>query len=151
MKIKRLVEWIVIGLFIAVVASVISITVYRSVVNSDWYNDKQTEWMLSQMIEKVNDADNIEYVMIDDNVGSEFYIYDVPEELFDDLTSDRYARIEDEEEQRRIWRYPFIAVYFNDGTTVSFNVTDSGEVYWGATEIYCPSLTEWFWSSVAAK
>ena len=61
-KAKRIAEWIFIGLFIAIVASFASIQIYRSVVNSDWYTERQARKSFEQMVEKVNDTDNIKYV-----------------------------------------------------------------------------------------
>lgn len=54
-KVKKIAEWILIGLFIAIVASIASIQIYRSVVNSDWYTERQARKSFEQMAEKVND------------------------------------------------------------------------------------------------
>lgn len=85
-KTKRIVEWIFIGLFITIVASVASILIYRSVVNSDWYTERQARKSYAQMVEKINDTDNIKYVEIEfDDDNDLLNIYDAPAELFDDL------------------------------------------------------------------
>ena len=100
-KTKRIVEWIFIGLFITIVASVASILIYRSVVNSDWYTERQARKSFEQMVEKVNN--DIKYIEVDDNVEYR-YIYDAPFELFDDLKIKNYNRVEDIEKLLEIWR-----------------------------------------------
>ncbi|MBQ8848968.1 MAG: hypothetical protein IJ011_01385 [Clostridia bacterium] len=142
-KAVKIAEWIVIGLFITIVASVASILTYRSVVNSDWYTEKQARNGLEQAIEDVNDTENIKYIKVDDNV-EEHFIYDAPAELFDDLTIISFENIRDIEKMHEIWRKPCVTVFFNDGTPVSFNITDDGKVYWETFELQCPSLVDWY-------
>ncbi len=143
-KIKRIAEWIVIGSFIAIIVSISSIQIYRSVVNSDWYIEKQTEKRFYEMVEKVNDADRIKNIKVDDNTKERF-IYDAPTELFDDLSIKNYERIDDVEKLVEIWRQNCVTVFFNDGTAESFFITYDGELYWGTDlKIECPSLLSWF-------
>ena len=144
-KAKIIAEWIFIGLFVAIVASVASILIYRSVVNSDWYTERQARKSYAQMVEKINDTDNIKYIEIDfDN--DLLYIYDAPAELFDDLKITSYERVEDIEKLLALYRSePCITVFFNDNTATSFYLTEDGKVYWGELfEVDCPSLLDWY-------
>lgn len=146
-KAKRIAEWILIGLFIAIVASIASIQIYRSVVNSDWYTERQARKSYAQMVEKVNNTDNIECIEIEfGDDRDELYIYDAPVELFDDLKIISYERIDDIEKLLTIYRSePCITVFFNDNTGTSFYVTENGKVYWGELfEVECPSLLDWY-------
>ena len=146
-KAKRIAEWILIGLFIAIVASVSSILIYRSVVNSDWYTERQARKSYAQMVEKVNDTDKIKYIEIEfDNDNDLLYIYDAPAELFDDLKIIRYEQVEDIEKLLALYRSePCITVFFNDNTASSFYLTEEGKLYWGELfEVDCPSLVDWY-------
>ena len=149
-KAKRIAEWILIGLFIAIVASIASIQIYRSVVNSDWYTEKQARKSFEQMVEKVNN--DIKYIEVDDNVEYR-YIYDAPFEMFDDLKIKSYERVEDIEKLLEIWRSePCVTVFFNDNAATSFYITEEGKVYWGELfEIESPSLLRWFAELVSKK
>ena len=142
-KAKRNAEWILIGLFIAIVASIASILIYRSVVNSDWYTERQDRKNLEQKIESVNDVDNIKYIKVDDNIEERF-IYDAPAELFDDITVISYEANMPIEKWREIFNKPMVTVFFVEGSPVSFNISDDGKVYSGAFELQCPSLVSWY-------
>ena len=146
-KAKRIAEWILIGLFIAIVASFASIQIYRSVVNSDWYTERQARKSYAQMVEKVNDTDNIKYVEIEfDDDNDLLNIYDTPAELFDDLKITSYERVEDIEKLLALYRSePCITVFFNDNTATSFYIAEDGKVYCGELfEVDCPSLLDWY-------
>ncbi len=142
-KAKRIAEWILIGLFIAIVVSITSIQIYRSVVNSDWYIEKQDRKNLEQAIDSVNDVDSIKYIKVDDNIEERF-IYDAPAELFDDITVISYEANMDIEIWRAIFNNPMVTVFFVEGSPVSFNISDDGKVYSGAFELQCPSLIDWY-------
>lgn len=142
-KAKRIAEWILIGLFIAIVASIASIQIYRSVVNSDWYIEKQDRKELDQAIDSVNDVDSIKYIKVDDNI-EERSIYDTPTELFDDITVISYDARMDIEKRKEIFNNPMVTVFFVEGSPVSFNISDDGRVYIGAFELQCPSLVNWY-------
>lgn len=146
-KTKRIVEWIFIGLFIAIVASFASIQIYRSVVNSDWYTEKQARKSFEQMVEKVNDTDIIKYIEIEfDDDNDLLNIYDAPAELFDDLKIIRYEQVDDIENLLALYRSePCITVFFNDNTATSFYITEDDKLYWGELfEVDCPSLLDWY-------
>ena len=146
-KTKRIVEWIFIGLFITIVASVASILIYRSVVNSDWYTEKQARKSFEQMVEKVNDTDIIKYIEIEfDDDNDLLNIYDAPAELFDDLKIIRYEQVDDIENLLALYRSePCITVFFNDNTATSFYITEDDKLYWGELfEVDCPSLLDWY-------
>lgn len=142
-KTKRIAEWILIGIFVAIVASIASIQIYRSVVNSDWYIERQDRKNLEQKIESVNDVDNIKYIKVDDN-NEERFIYDAPAELFDDITIISYEANMAIEKWREIFNNPMVTVFFVEGSPVSFNISDDGRVYEGAFELQCPSLVNWY-------
>jgi len=139
-KAKRIVEWIFIGLFLVIVVSFLSIQSYRAIVNSEWYVESQTKKGFSKTVEKLNDAYNIDYVKIDYN-SIERIVYDIPAELFDDISVKSYERISDVEKMIDIWSQDFVAVFFKDGSYTSFNITDDEEIYWGTDlKVECPSL-----------
>ena len=145
-KVKRIAEWIFIGLFIAIVASFASIQIYRSVVNSDWYTERQARKSFEQMVEKVNNTDIIKYIEIEFDDNDLLNIYDAPAELFDDLKIIRYEQVDDIEKLLALYRSePCITVFFNDNTATSFYIAEDGELYWGALfEVDCPSLLDWY-------
>ncbi|MBR7116983.1 MAG: hypothetical protein IKC87_04665 [Clostridia bacterium] len=149
-KAKKIAEWIIIGLFIAIVASVASIQIYRSVVNSDWYVEKQDRKSLEQKIESVNDVVNIKYIKVDDNIEERF-IYDAPAELFDDITVISYEANMNSEKWREIFKNPMVTVFFVEGSPISFNISNDGKVYSGAFKLRCPSLVDWYEGIVSAN
>ena len=145
-KAKRIAEWIFIGLFIAIVASFASIQIYRSVVNSDWYTERQARKSFEQMVEKVNNTDIIKYIEIEFDDNNLLNIYDAPAELFDDLKIIRYEQVDDIEKLLALYRSePCITVFFNDNTATSFYIAEDGKMYWGALfAVDCPSLLDWY-------
>ena len=145
-KAKRIAEWILIGIFIAIVASIASIQIYRSVVNSDWYTERQARKSFEQMVEKVNNTDIIKYIEIEFDDNDLLNIYDAPAELFDDLKIIRYEQVDDIEKLLALYRSePCITVFFNDNTASSFYLTEEGKLYWGELfEVDCPSLVDWY-------
>ena len=145
-KAKIIAEWIFIGLFVAIVASVASILIYRSVVNSDWYTERQARKSFEQMVEKVNNTDIIKYIEIEFDDNDLLNIYDAPAELFDDLKIIRYEQVDDIEKLLALYRSePCITVFFNDNTATSFYIAEDGKVYWGELfEVDCPSLLDWY-------
>ena len=129
-KVKRIAEWILIGLFIAIVASIASIQIYRSVVNSDWYTERQARKSFEQMVEKVNNTDIIKYIEIEFDDNDLLNIYDAPAELFDDLKIIRYEQVDDIEKLLTLYRSePCITVFFNDNTATSFYIAEDGKLY----------------------
>ena len=148
-KTKKILEWLVIGLFIAIVASIASIQIYRAVVNSDWYNERQTRKTFEQVVELINNTDNIKYIKVDDNTEERF-IEEIPDELFDDISVKNYPHIEDVDKIHEIFRQGCITVFFKDrDTQISFFITDDGGVYWGLDLIVeCPSLLNWYYDII---
>ncbi len=144
-RLKRIAEWSVIGLFIVIFSSFVSIQIYRSAVDSDWYTEKQARRSLEQTVEKVNDIGSIKYIEVDDTVEQR-YIYDAPDELFDDIEIISYERTRDIEKLLEIWRSRrCVTVFFNDKTAASFYITEDGKVCWGELfELECPSLLAWY-------
>lgn len=74
-------EWILIGLFLAMIVSFVSIQVYRAVINSDWFIEIQDKKNFTQVTEEVNTPSNIKYIRVENN-ADEYLIYNVPTELF---------------------------------------------------------------------
>lgn len=146
MKKKRIniFEWILIGLFLAMIVSFASIQVYRAVINSDWFIEIQDKKNFTQVTEEVNTPSNIKYIRVENN-ADEYLIYDVPAELFDDLVITNYERVDDAEKLREIFRQNCITVFLNDDASTSFFITDDGRLYW---ETYlrceCNSLLKWY-------
>ncbi len=71
----------------------------------------QTKRGFLQEAERVNNADNIDYIKVDDNTEERF-IYDIPTELFDDISAKSYERIDDIEALREIWSQNCVTVIF---------------------------------------
>ena len=138
-KIKKMAEWAVIILFGIIVVSLVSIFVYRAVISSDWYIEEQIKKSYNQMVEKVNDHDNIKHIQT--NIAeTEGVIFDVPSELFDDISCNNFRYVTDSEERYRIFKGDFVTVFYLDGTYTSFCILDR-EIYWGTDlKIECPSL-----------
>jgi hypothetical protein len=149
-KALRIIEFSAIAALAAVVVAYLSITAYRAVISSDWYNEMLTEKSFKNVFESVNDTVGIKYVKVDDNIEERF-IEDVPAALFDDMRAISYERTSDIEKLRDIWSQGCVTVFFYDGTYESFFITDDGEIYWGADlEVECPSLLKWYADVVEA-
>lgn len=140
---KRSAEWIVIGLFLAFVVSFSSIQIYRAVIGSDWYNEKLTKKSFTAITEKLNEADNINYIQIDSE-GEALFIHAVPSLLFDDISLKSFETVKDFEKQREIFNQTCIVVFYKDGTPTSFFITEDSEIYWGTIKVECPSLLSWY-------
>lgn len=137
-------EWIFIGLFLAIIVSLVSIQVYRVVINSDWFIKIQDKNNFTQITEEINTPNNIKYIRVENN-ADEYLIYDVPTELFDDLAIADYERVDDAEKRSEIFRQNCITVFRNDDTYTSFFITDDGKLYWETyLKCECNSLLEWF-------
>ncbi len=144
MKAKRIFELVIVCLFAIIVTSISSILIYRYVVNSDWYIEAQTKKSFSEVKERLGETDGIKYIKIDDN-GEELFVYDIPEELFDDLSAKHYERVEDLETRLEIWSGICITVFYEEGQGPSFFLTEDGKLYWAYDlEVECPSLIAWY-------
>ena len=94
------------------------------------------------MSEKVNNSEKIEYIKVENN-GDEKLIYDVPEDLFDDISCDSFESVKDPIKQREIFSGTLVAVFYEDGTYTAFFITNE-ELYFGTDlKIKCPSLMVW--------
>lgn len=143
-KARKIFEFTVIGLFIAIVASLVSICAYRAIIASDWYDSLQIKKNFLSATEKLWDESLIDNIGIsDDDAGIE-YFFDFDGDIFSDLSCDKYERLKDEERIREIYRSDWVTVFFKDGSQMSFFVTEDLRIYWGATEVTCPSLLEWY-------
>ncbi len=143
-KTLRIIEISAIAALATVVIIYISITAYRAVISSDWYNERLAEKSFANVFECVNDSDSIKYIKVDDNIEERF-IEDVPAELFDDMRAISYERTDNIEKLRDIWSQGCVTVFFYDGKNESFFITDDGEIYWGVDlQVECLSLLNWY-------
>ncbi len=139
---KKIFEYGIISLFLVIVVSLASVSIYRSVIKSDWYSERQMKNSFIEMTEKVNNSEKIEYIKIENN-GAEKLIYDVPEDLFDDISCDSFESVKDPMKQREIFSGALVAAFYEDGTYTAFFITN-GELYFGTElKIKCPSLMAW--------
>jgi hypothetical protein len=139
---KKILEYGIIGLFLVIVVSLASVSIYRSVINSDWFSERQMKNYFIEMTEKVNNSEKIEYIKVENN-GDEKLIYDVPEDLFDDISCDSFESVKDPIKQREIFSGTLVAVFYEDGTYTAFFITNE-ELYFGTDlKIKCPSLMVW--------
>ena len=139
---KKILEYGIICLFLVIVVSLASVSIYRSVINSDRYSERQMKNYFIEMTEKVNNSEKIEYIKVENN-GDEKLIYDVPEDLFDDISCDSFESVKDPIKQREIFSGTFVAVFYEDGTYTAFFITNE-ELYFGTDlKIKCPSLMVW--------
>ena len=139
---KKILEYGIIGLFLVIVVSLASVSIYRLVINSDWFSERQMKNYFIEMTEKVNNSEKIEYIKVENN-GDEKLIYDVPEDLFDDISCDSFESVKDPIKQREIFSGTLVAVFYEDGTYTAFFITNE-ELYFGTDlKIKCPSLMVW--------
>ncbi len=139
---KKILEYGIISLFLIIVVSFASVSIYRSVINSDWYSERQMKNSFIEMTEKVNNSENIKYIKVENN-GDEKLIYDVPEDLFDDISCDSFESVKDPIKQREIFSGALVAAFYEDGTYTAFFIKDN-ELYFGTNlKIKCPSLMVW--------
>ena len=141
-KPKKILEFGIICLFLVIVISFASVSIYHSVINSDWYSEKQMKNYFIEMAEKVNRSEIIKYIKVENN-GDEKFIYDVPEDLFDDISCDSFESVKDPIKQREIFSGALVAVFYEDGTYTAFFISNE-ELYFGTDlKIGCPSLMAW--------
>ncbi len=139
---KKILEYGIISLFLVIVVSFASISIYRSVINSDWYGERQMKNSFIEMTEKVNNTGIIKYIKLETN-GVEKFIYDIPENLFDDISCDSFESVKDPEKQRAIFSGTLVAVFYGDDTYTSFFITNEGLYFGTDLKIKCPSLMAW--------
>ena len=141
-KPKKILEFGIICLFLVIVISFASVSIYHSVINSDWFSERQMKNYFIEMSEKVNNSEKIEYIKVENN-GDEKLIYDVPEDLFEDIFCDSFESVKDPIKQREIFSGTLVAVFYEDGTYTAFFITNE-ELYFGTDlKIKCPSLMVW--------
>lgn len=141
-KTKKILEYGIICLFLVIVVSFASISIYRSVINSDWYGERQMKNSFIEITEKVNNSEKIEYIKVENN-GAEKFIYDIPEDLFNDISCDSFESVKEPIKQRDIFSGTLVAVFYEGGTYTAFFISN-GELYFGTDlKIKCPSLMVW--------
>ena len=137
-------EWIAIGVFLAIILLMVGILIYRSVVASDWYEEKQVAKAFAQVSEKLRDPEQIHSIKIDGE-GDPLYVTDIPADLFDEMTISEYLHIEDVAALEDVLVETCVVVFFTDDTQTSFYLTEDGEIYWGTSLVVeCPALLDWY-------
>lgn len=132
-------EWVMIVIFGIVVVAIVSVAVYGSVIRSDFNAKIRSEERYRDMWERINDPDEIDYIMIQNSPGDRV-VYNVPAELFDDLTCDSFAPIDDGTADR-IFREKCVVVVYTDESFTIFNIDEKNNVYWShSLKVTCPSL-----------
>ena len=132
-------EWVMIVLFGIVVAAIVAVAVYRTVISSNFNEEGRNEQSYRDMWERINDPDEIDYIMIQNSPGDRV-VYNVPAELFDDLTCDSFAPIDDGTADR-IFREKCVVVVYTDESFTIFNIDEKKNVYWShSLKVTCPSL-----------
>ena len=132
-------EWIMIVLFGIVVAAIVAVAVYRTVISSNFNEEGRNEQSYRDMWERINDPDEIDYIMIQSS-PEDRVVYNVPTELFDDLICDSFSSI-DQETSSRVFREKCVVVFFRDESFTVFNIDGNGKVYWAhSLKVTCPSL-----------
>jgi len=142
-----IVKWIVIvfcGLFLLACSSVY---IYKAVISSEWYHQRQLKKAYSQEYAHINDEDKIIYVGISTNGedGPWEYFYDAPASLFDDMTCDDFTEIDNPAKVDEILTYDWIMVVFKDASKSIYFISPEDEIYWGTSfTVDCPSLLYWY-------
>ena len=137
-------EWIFIGIFLIIVISFASIQIYRSVVNSDWYERNERKKEFQEDVSKLY-GEEIKYIeSYKATTNATEHFYDVDDSIFSEITCDDYLNTLDELERYSVFSSDRVSVFFEDGSLIDFYITDDLKVYWGKTEIKAPSLVNWY-------
>lgn len=140
-------KWIVIVFCTIVLVAVVSPYVYKTIVSSEWYHQKQLNKAFRQEYAHINEADKIIYVGISANGedGPWEYDYEAPDSLFDDLTCNNFDEIDDSAKVEEILTYDWIMVVFKDASKSIYHISPENEIYWGTSfKVDCPSLLHWY-------
>lgn len=140
-------KWIVI-VFCAIVLLGITIPyIYKGVIQSEWYHQRQLKKAFEQEYAHINEADKIIYVGISHNGedGPWEYFYDAPDSLFDDLTCNNFEEIDETAKIEEILGYDWIMAVFKDASKSIYFISPEDEIYWGTSfKVDCPSLLRWY-------
>ena len=111
-------KWIILGFCFICFMAFGSIYIYRAVINTEWYHTKQLKKAFKEEYVHVNDYEQIIYVGISPKGDEDSwqYFYDVPDNLFNDLTCDNFIEIDNPELVEQILGYDWIMVVFKDAS-----------------------------------
>lgn len=140
-------KWIVITLCGLFFLSLGSAYIYKAVINSEWYHQRQLKKAFKQEYAHINDNNKIIFIGISENGedGPWEYFYDAPETLFDDMTCNDFTEIDDPAKVEEILAYDWIMAVFKDASKSIYHVSPEGEIYWGTSfTVDCPSLLSWY-------
>lgn len=140
-------KWMVIILCGLFFLSLGSVYIYKAVITSEWYHQRQLKKAFHQEYAHVNMADKIIFIGISSNGedGPWEYYYDAPESLFDDMTCDNFDEIDDPVRVEEILAYDWVMVVFKDASKSIYYISPEGEIYWGTSfTVECPSLLSWY-------
>lgn len=142
-----IIKWVVIVFCALVLLACSSVFIYKAVISSEWYHQRQLKKAFNQELVHINDHDKIIYVGISpqgDDASWE-YFYDTPETLFDDMTCDDFEEIDDTVKVEEILAYDWIMVIFKDASKSVYHISPEDEIYWGTSlKVDCPSLLRWY-------
>ena len=121
--------------------------IYKAVIETEWYHVRMLEKAFKEEQHHLNDHDKIIYVGISPQGNDDTwqYFYDVPENLFDDISCDNFDEIDDPEKVKEILGYDWIMVVFKDASKSMYFISPEEEIYWGTSfTVECPSLLQWY-------
>ena len=144
----KIVERVIILLFLFIVTVMSTIWVYRSVINSDWYEERQFRSYFNAMSERITSTADIDTIKLDIH-GEEKWIKadEIPANLFVDMTCPNFAKLTDKEKLHNIFRSDIVVVFYTDDRQDAFFITDTREIYWADVKIQCPSLIAWIYNT----
>jgi len=140
-------KWIVVILCCLFFLSLGSVYIYKAIITSGWYHQRQLHKAYNQEYAHINEADKIIYVGVSQNGedGPWNCDYDAPESLFDDMTCNDFNEIEDTQMVEEILTYDWIMVTFKDNSKSIYFISPQDEIYWGTSfKVECPSLLRWY-------
>lgn len=137
-------ERAVFAVFLVMAATLVSGWIYRRVSGSGWYQEKQVKEAFRELAQKLEDPESIRCIKID-RLGSETQVlYDMPENLFEELGCFGYAQVTEEDRRREIFASDVLMTVWKDGSSCIFHITEEGEIYWNYLRVDCPPLVKWY-------
>lgn len=139
-------ENLTITIFVILVIALVFIAIYKSIVNSTWYEEKHREHSFLNVTTKLNTIGAINYIeLYDAHSNAETYYYDFEEDMFSEIACNNYLKCLNDFESQKIFASNRITVFFFDDSFVDFYVTDDLKIYWGnVVEINAPQLINWY-------
>lgn len=144
---SEILKWSTIIFIVVVLVGFGSVFAYKAVIETEWYHTQMLKKAFRQEKAHLNDHKQIIYVGISPQGNDDTweYHYDVPEELFDDISCDNFKEISDTEKIEEILGYDWIMIIFKDASKSIYFISPEEEIYWGTSfTVECPSLLEWY-------